>query len=220
MKPYLLATLGGADAVRCGAVRCAAFSPADTSRLATGGEDRSVRLWDTQSGACAAVLGGHEARVNACVFSPDGAYLVSASNDGSLRLWDVGSGVCALVLTGHGDAVNSCDFSPDGALLASCSDDNTCKARSPRIAGRAGRRVAWRAGAQRGARCSGWSLLLPRTRGCASRLSEPNAPDRCGMLSLAASLRRWWATARAWWRAASAPTAAASPPPATTTRSA
>ena len=131
MKPYLLATLGGADAVRCGAVRCAAFSPTDTSRLATGGEDRSVRLWDTQGGACVAVLGGHEARVNACVFSPDGAYLVSGSNDGSLRLWDVGSGVCALVLTGHGDAVNSCDFSPDGALLASCSDDNTCKARPP-----------------------------------------------------------------------------------------
>ena len=46
MKPYLLATLGGADAVRCGAVRCAAFSPSDTSRLATGGEDRSVRLWE------------------------------------------------------------------------------------------------------------------------------------------------------------------------------
>ena len=133
MKPYLLATLGGADAVRCGAVRCAAFSPTDTSRLATGGEDRSVRLWDTQGGACVAVLGGHEARVNACVFSPDGAYLVSGSNDGSLRLWDVASGVCALVLTGHGDAVNSCDFSPDGALLASCSDDNTCKVRPPAL---------------------------------------------------------------------------------------
>lgn len=129
MKPYLLATLGGGDAARCGAVRCAAFSPGDTNRLATGGEDRAVRLWDSRSGACVAVLGGHEARVNACVFSPDGAYLVSGSNDGSLRLWDVGSGVCALVLTGHGDAVNSCDFSPDGALLASCSDDNSCKAR-------------------------------------------------------------------------------------------
>ncbi|MEU9989430.1 TIR domain-containing protein [Streptomyces sp. NPDC048045] len=57
--------------------------------LATAGDDRTVRLWDSHTGAATAVLTGHTGRVLAVAFSPDGSRLASAGEDGTVRLWNV-----------------------------------------------------------------------------------------------------------------------------------
>jgi WD40 repeat protein len=75
-----------------GAVFALAYSP-DGRYLASGGEDRLIRLWDATSGRCLLRLSGHTSRVQALAFHPGGVKLASTGLDGTVRLWNVeGSG--------------------------------------------------------------------------------------------------------------------------------
>lgn len=65
--PDLLRVLKG----HVGPVNAIAFSPEGT-RIASGGDDGTVRLWDTETGALLATLSREEGRVNAIAISPDG----------------------------------------------------------------------------------------------------------------------------------------------------
>src|SRR4029078_69389 len=57
-----------------------AFAP-DGATIATGGVDRTVRIWDTRTGAELRQLTGHTGEVHAVAFSPDGAIIASGSSD-------------------------------------------------------------------------------------------------------------------------------------------
>jgi WD40 repeat protein len=63
-----------------------AFSP-DGTRIVSGALDRSVRLWDAESGELLATLVAHDDAVHSVVFSPDGTRIASGSADMTARLW-------------------------------------------------------------------------------------------------------------------------------------
>ena len=103
----------------------ATFSP-DSRRLATCSQDRTVRLWLIESGACL-VLRGHTDEVFATAFHPDGRRLATAGRDQAVWLWDLERGEEVARLPGHTSYVWSLAFSPDGATLASGSGDFTVR---------------------------------------------------------------------------------------------
>ncbi len=64
----------------------------DGKTLASGGEDRLIRLWDVASGLEGRRLEGHQASVRALAFSPDGKLLASGGLDSHLHLWELPAG--------------------------------------------------------------------------------------------------------------------------------
>jgi WD40 repeat protein len=73
-----------------GTVLALAVSP-DGRALASGGEDRMIRLWELPTARPLARWEGHDANVTALAFRPDGHTLVSGAADGMLKLWDLDS---------------------------------------------------------------------------------------------------------------------------------
>jgi WD40 repeat protein len=109
-----------------GSVNACAVTP-DGRLLVSGSWDRTIKLWDLNSGRVLLTLGGHPQAVNACAVTSDGRRLVSASDDATLKLWDLVDGSILATLEGHAGAVRACAMTPDGRRVVSASDDRTVK---------------------------------------------------------------------------------------------
>ncbi|KAK9499793.1 hypothetical protein O3M35_002763 [Rhynocoris fuscipes] len=93
--------------------------------LASGGSDSSIRIWDLQYNCCKHKLIGLTGVVSVLeYFRRDNIdYLFGAADDTNIHVWDVESGVEVLTLVGHYSTVTGVVISQEGNHVASCSRD-------------------------------------------------------------------------------------------------
>jgi len=96
-------------------------------RAVTSAKDRTVRLWDLETGRRLQVLEGHTNEVNSIAWSIDQRRLLSSSDDKTLRLWDLETGECLRLLVGHAGQVWNVAWSTDQQRALSGSDDKTVR---------------------------------------------------------------------------------------------
>ena len=106
-------------------VSAVAVSP-DGRFIVSGSQDRTVKVWDAQSGALLRSLKGHTS-VSAVAVSPDGCFIISGSWDQTVKVWDAQSGALLRSLGGHTGPVLAVAVSSDGRFIVSGSWDGTVK---------------------------------------------------------------------------------------------
>ena len=83
-----------------GAVYAVAWSP-DGKRIASGGNDGTIQVWDAVDGGHAFTYRGHADVVEAVAWSPDGKRIASGSRDQTVQVWDAVDGGHVYTYRGH-----------------------------------------------------------------------------------------------------------------------
>ena len=96
-----------------GSVTDVCFSP-DGKQLVSASIDRTVKVWNAETGEEVRSLTGHTGPVLGVCFSPDGKRLASASVDRTIKVWDTAAWREEATFKGHTSPVGAVCFSPDG----------------------------------------------------------------------------------------------------------
>jgi len=96
--------------------------------LASGGRDKTVRLWDISSSSCLSIFSFHENWVRCVLLHPSGSYIISCGDDRSIRVFDIKSNRCLRTIDdAHRHFVTSIAMHPTLPCFVSGSVDHTIK---------------------------------------------------------------------------------------------
>lgn len=100
----------------------------NSGRLISGGQDKSIKLWDTNTGSLSNTLYGCLGSVLDLSITHDNRSVIAASSSNNLYVWDVYSGRIRHTLTGHTDKVCAVDVSKiSSRYVVSAAYDRTIK---------------------------------------------------------------------------------------------
>ncbi len=88
----------------------------DGRRAVSASEDKTLKVWDLQTGRAERTLTGHTGAVNAVAVTPDGRRVISASDDMTLKVWDLQTGQAIASFTGE-SGIRACAVAPDGVTI-------------------------------------------------------------------------------------------------------
>ena len=123
LTPHILELKGHTSHIVCGT-----FSP-DGKHIISGSNDRTIRIWDAQTGRpVLEPLKMHTERVTCVAFSPDSTQIASGGVDLTVLLWNAMTGqLVAKPFLGHTGEIYCVSFSPDGKRIVSGSSDMTIR---------------------------------------------------------------------------------------------
>jgi tetratricopeptide (TPR) repeat protein len=107
-------------------VNSVAWNPAGT-RIVSGSHDKTLRIWDAETGKSLQTLEGHESLVYSVAWNLASTRIVSGSEDHTLRIWDAATGTSLQTLEGHKSQVHSVAWNPAGTRIVSGSYDHTLR---------------------------------------------------------------------------------------------
>lgn len=96
-------------------------------QIVSGSWDKTIKIWDFQTGQEIKTLHGHSHRIWSVAVTPNNKQIVSGSQDNNIKIWDLKTAAELLTLTGHSDCVSSVAVTPDGSKVVSGSWDQTIK---------------------------------------------------------------------------------------------
>jgi glucose repression regulatory protein TUP1 len=106
-------------------IRSVCFSP-DGKFLATGAEDKIIRVWEIGTGKIVNTFAGHEQDIYSLDFARNGRIIASGSGDRTVRLWDIETNQQVLMMT-IDDGVTTVSVSPDNRYVAAGSLDKSVR---------------------------------------------------------------------------------------------
>ncbi len=117
--PARVAGLGDSTAKAHGKELKATALSTDGKLLASGSEDRTIKLWSIPSGELLRTISAHKETVSRVAFTPDGRLLIASAWDKTVSVSSTEDGRLLASLTGHTKGVDSLLLSPDGTVLIS-----------------------------------------------------------------------------------------------------
>jgi WD40 repeat protein len=93
-----------------------AVSP-DGRRAVSASYDKTLKVWDLESGTELRTLDGHSDAVKAVAVSADGRLTVSASRDNTLKVWDLERGAKVATFTADAD-LGCCAWAENRKIVA------------------------------------------------------------------------------------------------------
>lgn len=90
---------------------------ADNGTLASGSDDSTAKLWQTDQRTATRTLRGHRGLVAALDFADDGSRLATGAADGRVIIWDAFTGQKISTISGFTDDVAALAFAPNGEAL-------------------------------------------------------------------------------------------------------
>jgi len=103
----------------------AAIAP-EADLIAAGGPDKSVKLWNLDTGSTVHRLTGHTMESGPYKFSQDGK-LLATSGPGQVRLWELPSARLRFETADGAGTIVGFAFSPDGRILAGANEDTNLR---------------------------------------------------------------------------------------------
>lgn len=85
-------------------IRTVCFSP-DGKSLATGAEDKMIRIWNIETQSISLILRGHSQDIYSLDWLPDGKEIISGSGDRTVKVWNIASGECHRTLVHESEQV-------------------------------------------------------------------------------------------------------------------
>ncbi len=103
-----------------------AWSP-DGTRLACGGGEYKIDIFDARLWKQQITYKGHNSAVYALAWSPDGRQIISTGADDAMHLWDTLNGKNVATYFKHSGIVSGVAWSPNGQRIVSISYDKTAQ---------------------------------------------------------------------------------------------
>ncbi|RZR82744.1 hypothetical protein BHM03_00009239, partial [Ensete ventricosum] len=104
----------------------------NSDMLISGGQDRTVKVWDTRSGTLSSTLHGCLGSVLDLAITHDNRAIIAASSSNNLYVWQTSSGRVQHTLTGHTNKVCAVDTSKASSRnVVSAAYDHTMKVWDP-----------------------------------------------------------------------------------------